>query len=613
MGLKPSSSIVLKLITICFYFLVVPQILFSLIIMRAEYVSNFKNFIITLNHAAQEQIEIFQKTLENQFAGLRLVHYLINEKIPQGAVSQDELKNFLVELGGVQLMVADEVQGRWQMKLYVGQPIDQQILDELLQSKALFYDTKALRSIRKGNRVDLYLAHIQEYLDRPGRSVMIVKIDPETFLEDNFYFQDWQQTSAALVYDDEIIASTRQEHIGQEVFLHTENVAAVHGVHLIESDRFVGAYHLFFEGETFFSIIKEIPGTDLTLVVDSSSLFLEKAWIRFAIYAAAFLAGLVIFGLGIVIFFSKRLSRPLKRMIEVMEAVADGDLNARYQQTAFGFEINSIGAHFNKMCESLKKLMEDVKNITVKKEVLENELQMGQLVQRTLQNDRDIASETLKITTYFQAARHVGGDFFDILPLEKEGKKYLLITIADTCGKGIFACLYALILKSFLKAGFYDTPSFEHAIIHANRLFYEDTQSQNAFVTAFFCWIDLETYQMHYVSCGHLPMLIASQGQVMELNTAGIALGVLKEINLEVKHLQLEPGMVAMIHSDGLNEMVNIDDQPLGMERLKEVLVSSGSDIDQIEKELLKLMNSWKENMPLFDDETFILFKRPDV
>lgn len=580
--------------------------------MRIDYVSNFKNFIATLNHVSQEQLEIFQKTVENQLGNLQLIHYLISQKNSQERLSNEELKKFLKSIEAKDLYLYEENHGVFEPKLYVNTPLSFDVFEQIFDSVSQNGSSNVIKYVKKGNQQGLYLYHLQEHFDKVGRSLLIVQIDPSEFLDENFYFSDWQNTSASIVAGNEIIASTREGITHEKIYLHTEEVLSENGVHFIESNKFIGAYKVFFEGETFFSIIKPITGTPLSLVIDSSSYTVEKGWIKFMTYSIAFLAMLLIFSLGVVFVFSKRFHRPINKLLYAMKAVGSGDLKARYQQTAFGFEINTLGYHFNQMCESLKKLLEDIKNITVKKEVLENELKIGQQVQRTLQHDFTFRAELLNIKTYFEPARHVGGDFFDILEVEKNGKKYLLIAIADTCGKGIFACLYSLILKALLKAALTTAKTFEEAIITANALFYNDTKLQDAFVTAIFCWIDLESYELFYTSCGHLPLLVVNDNSIQELNTEGIALGVFADIELEVKKIQMQKDQVFVLHSDGINEMVNEQDDPLGMERLKSVLLESGLDIHVMEKNLVEKILTWRQSVPIFDDETFILFKRPN-
>ncbi len=561
---------------------------------------------------ANEQTEIFQKNFERLNNDLRLIHSLIIDKIQQGHIPNSELVRYLENEGYQGLYVYLFENGTWINRLAVSKPLLETTMFQLYSNfqknscqNLVYFDSpdeeSGLYWIENGS---------QEF--KEGASILIVKIDPQDYLKRNFYFSDWLNSYASLVVDGKIIATTNLNLRNRNIQLHADEFSEQDGIKFLETEDYFGSYQFFFENKTYFSIVKSIPLTPLTLTVDSSSISIEKQWSKMFWAIIFFLGGILMIGGLVVWFFSKRFKRPISKLLQVMRNVGSGDLKSKYQQTAFGFEINLLGYHFNHMVDSLKSVLEDIKNVTVKKEVLESELKLGQAVQKTLQQDILVSYKELEVETYFQPAKLVGGDFIDFYKIDKNGNSYLVIILADTSGKGVFACFYALILRSLLKMSFSVEQDFAEAIKKSNSLFCEDTRFTDAFVTAFFCWIDLKSYEMSYTSCGHLPMIKFQSPYLEELNTSGIALGVVKNIEIEVKKVQLDPHVIFVLYSDGLIDCVNAYDKQFGKEAfLKFIQEIDSKDPVKIKESILKEIALFKDSADSFDDETLIIFKRP--
>jgi serine phosphatase RsbU (regulator of sigma subunit) len=565
----------------------------------------------TLNHVANEQLEIFQKTLENLQSDINLFHHLTIDKIQQGRINLQELATYSKRVGFEDIYCYVFDGQNWQLKLSVADPLHKDTFMKVLEEYKKEICQSSIFYFSDSQKEFMFLVDSESARESIGSSLFIVKIDPEVFLQRNFYFSDWLKSSASIVYRDKVIASTNPNLKNLTVQLGADDFSFGEGLHFYETEDFFGSYQYFFQDKTYFSIAKPIAQTKFILLIDSSSIVAEKLWKKFSVYILVFMGAIFFIGIGIIIVFSKRFKRPIQKLLQAMQSVGEGDLKAHYQQTAFGFEINAIGFYFNQMVDSLKKVLEDIKNVSVKKEVLENELNLGQSVQKTLQIESHPHFAQLEIETYFQPARHVGGDFFDFVEIEKNGKKYLVIIIADTSGKGVFACLYALGLRSLLRASLVNASSIEEAIKSANKLFYRDTKSQSVFVTAFFAWVDLESYDLFYTSCGHLPMLFCENSQIIELNTKGMALGVLETIILEVKRIKMDKDAFFILYSDGIIDCMNMQEERLGKVRFLELIqVATTNSLATIKDNLIDGYKNFRGKQDPYDDETIILFGR---
>jgi len=105
-----------------------------------------------------------------------------------------------------------------------------------------------------------------------------------------------------------------------------------------------------------------------------------------------------------------------------------------------------------------------------------------------------------------------------------------------------------------------------------NRLFYENT-AENAYATLFYSEFDDRTCRLRYANCGHLPgLVIQSDGSVTRLSSTAPVLGLFTEWPCRTEELQLCPGDLFAIYTDGITEALNDHDEEFGEERLLDVM-----------------------------------------
>ena len=97
-----------------------------------------------------------------------------------------------------------------------------------------------------------------------------------------------------------------------------------------------------------------------------------------------------------------------------------------------------------------RNIVEDVTNRTAQVMAFEKELEIGRRIQADFLPEYIPEAEGWEIATYFEAAREVAGDFFDVFELEPEGK--LAIVIGDVCDKGVGAALFMTLFRSLIRA-----------------------------------------------------------------------------------------------------------------------------------------------------------------
>ena len=320
-----------------------------------------------------------------------------------------------------------------------------------------------------------------------------------------------------------------------------------------------------------------------------------------------FLFILILGGAG-TFWMTRRMARPLKALTQVMARVREGDLTARFQKDCMGFEINVLGNQFNQMLDAFVHHMESAKKERAAKELFESELKIGYQIQKSLLPPQVPYFEGLDIAAGFLSAKEVAGDFYDLYELD--GK--LLIAIADAAGKGVSACLYSLCVRSLLRS--FATASLDLAEIvkRTNALFCLDTKDSGVFVTAWVGLYDPLTAMLEYTSCGHCPPLLKKRDQtVVELKTAGTALGVIPFNYVETASVPFHQGDALLLYTDGIREAHNARGKLFGKTRLLELFKENTVQRAQaLIDTLLSEVAHFATGVPQHDDLTLLMIRK---
>jgi phosphoserine phosphatase RsbU/P len=199
-----------------------------------------------------------------------------------------------------------------------------------------------------------------------------------------------------------------------------------------------------------------------------------------------------------------------------------------------------------------------------------HELEIARQVQSRLFPQRLPELESLEYAGACVQTHQVGGDYYDFLDL---GQARIALVLGDIAGKGIAAALLMANLQANLRsqcATAADQP--EQLLRSVNRLFYENT-ADNAYATLFYSEFDDRTCRLRYANCGHLPgLILENDGAVKRLSATGTVLGLFADWQCRTVELQLCPGDLFAIYTDGITEAINQRDEEFGEERLIDVM-----------------------------------------
>jgi predicted ester cyclase len=138
------------------------------------------------------------------------------------------------------------------------------------------------------------------------------------------------------------------------------------------------------------------------------------------------------------------------------------------------------------------------------RERIEQELQVARQIQQALLPEATPELDGWELTTYYEPAREVGGDFYDFLEFE-DGR--LGLVVGDATGKGMPAALVMATTRGMLRAVVQSVESPGEVLARVNEALVAEIP-QNMFVTCLYAILDPKSGSLRYANAGHdLPYL----------------------------------------------------------------------------------------------------------
>ncbi len=204
------------------------------------------------------------------------------------------------------------------------------------------------------------------------------------------------------------------------------------------------------------------------------------------------------------------------------------------------------------------------------RERVEQELRVARSIQQASLPKEVPTLENWQITPYYQPAREVGGDFYDLFELE-DGR--VTVVMGDAAGKGIPAALVVSATSSVLRAvaQALGSSSPSEVLAQVNETLFARIPP-NMFVTCFYAILDPKNGSMNYANAGHDLPYLWHGGDCEELRARGMPLGLMAGMSYEQKEIELDAGEGVLFYSDGLVEAHDAKGEMFGFPRLRELI-----------------------------------------
>ena len=242
----------------------------------------------------------------------------------------------------------------------------------------------------------------------------------------------------------------------------------------------------------------------------------------------------------------------------------------------------------------------------VVKERMERELELARNLQESFLPHHFPRLAGARFAARSQSARQVGGDFYDVIPLDN---RQVGLVVADVSGKGMPAALYMALTRSLVRAEARRDPSPRQVLLSTHRLLLEIIQT-SMFVTIFYGIIDLPIRKMRYARAGHdYPILFTPATRTYRtLNAEGTMLGMFGEAYLEEAETTLEPGDWLILYSDGITDATSPNGEFFGATNLIQVICDSPAKTPQeLCDEIFQRVKVFQGEVLPYDDMTLLV------
>ena len=251
------------------------------------------------------------------------------------------------------------------------------------------------------------------------------------------------------------------------------------------------------------------------------------------------------------------------------------------------------------------------RGLAIERSRMQSELEVANVIQHSLLpliNEDYPGSRQLDVSASMEAAKEVGGDFFDVFYVDQT---HLAFLIGDVSGKGVPAALFMASSKITLQNCIRDIPNLTLAIEAANNILCARNEAE-MFVTIWVGILDLTSGMLIFVSAGHNPPVLLRENQAQYLRFKnGFVLAGMENVKYKEQSIQLQPGDLVYLYTDGVTEADDRQHRLFGEDRLLKCFEGHSSEIRPAEilANVKQAIDRFIDGNSQFDDMTMLCFK----
>ncbi|MEP7304614.1 MAG: PP2C family protein-serine/threonine phosphatase [Acidobacteriota bacterium] len=239
---------------------------------------------------------------------------------------------------------------------------------------------------------------------------------------------------------------------------------------------------------------------------------------------------------------------------------------------------------------------------------LKNDLEIAREIQQAMLPKGAFTTPTVEMIGMSRPANTVGGDFYDIIPLD-QGR--IVVAVGDVAGKGSPAALLMALLLAMLRT-LVDERLEPAALVTRLNTQVSRHAPGTRFITLLYGVYDSVTGVLTYVNAGHMPpLLLRRDGSCERLSEGGVALGMFDGSVYTPGHATICSGDLLAIYSDGITEAENPRGVPFeeaGLEALLRLRRHDG--LASLGAGIVRGVEQYSADARLADDLTIFLLRR---
>ncbi len=215
------------------------------------------------------------------------------------------------------------------------------------------------------------------------------------------------------------------------------------------------------------------------------------------------------------------------------------------------------------------------------------------------------------LSAIWRPARETSGDFYDFINCP-DGR--LGLVLADVTDKGVGAALYMALSRTLLRTFAEEHPYAPGEVLHAvNQRILDDTHG-GLYITMFYGLLEPDSGRLTYSNAGHHPpyllKYVANQTPSALMRT-GIPLGVDNQAVWGENSVQIAPGDLLLMYTDGMVDAQNANGEPMGFKPMLEIASAlQHRTVRDVQDALISEVRAYAGSEQQFDDLTLVLLKR---
>jgi serine phosphatase RsbU (regulator of sigma subunit) len=245
-----------------------------------------------------------------------------------------------------------------------------------------------------------------------------------------------------------------------------------------------------------------------------------------------------------------------------------------------------------------------------KAERLHRDLEVARKIQQGLLPARPPRIAGFDVAGWNRPADQTGGDHFDYLP---RGEGQWVVTLADVTGHGIGAALMTAACRAYGRASLKPAAGLGEALGGINDLLCHDLPP-GKLATYVAALLTPSASRVLLLSAGHGPLLVyrTAEDRMESFAAHGVPLGVMAGMKYpSAQDLDLAPGDLLVLITDGFLEWEDGAGEPFGLDRLREALreakdQSAAEVIDRLQAAVGRFAGGTAQQ----DDLTAVVVKR---
>jgi sigma-B regulation protein RsbU (phosphoserine phosphatase) len=239
---------------------------------------------------------------------------------------------------------------------------------------------------------------------------------------------------------------------------------------------------------------------------------------------------------------------------------------------------------------------------------LKNDLEIAREIQQAMLPNGAYTTSTVEMIGLSRPANTVGGDFYDIIPVEDTR---IIIAVGDVAGKGSPAALLMALLLAMLRTLVDERLEPAALVTRLNAQISRHAPGAR-FITLLYAVYDSASGVLSYVNAGHMPPLVLRRdGSCERLSDGGIALGIFEGSVYTPRQVTINPGELLAIYSDGITEAESPRGVPFDESGLEAMLRSRrGDDLARLGAAIVRGVEQYSADARLADDLTIFLLRR---